>query len=103
MTGVDQSQVWLGEIPAAREHVLIENRHQPSTVHVHTYVDSRYKLTVYRDKPYGELFDLLDDPDEFHNLWEAPEAAELKTDLLLRFLHAEMAKEPLLMPRIAVA
>src|SRR5690606_2489675 len=51
MSGVDQSAVWLGEATKAREHVVVENRHEPTTIHVKTYVDARYKLTVYYNRP----------------------------------------------------
>ena len=47
MTGVDQSAVWRGEAAQARDHVIVENHHEPTTIHVKTYVDERYKLTVY--------------------------------------------------------
>jgi arylsulfatase A-like enzyme len=43
---------------AVRDHVIVENHHQPTTLHLKTYVNQRYKLTVYYNQPYGELFDL---------------------------------------------
>jgi arylsulfatase A-like enzyme len=103
MTGVDQSNVWRGDADAARDHVIVENHHQPTTVHAKTYVNRRYKLTVYYNQGYGELFDLQEDPDEYHNRWDDPVYAHVKSELLLKFLHAEMGKEPLWMPRVAVA
>jgi len=48
-------------------------------------------------------YDLQEDPGEYVNLWDHPEAQDLKRDLLLAFLHGEMAKAPLPMPRIAGA
>jgi uncharacterized sulfatase len=103
MTGVDQSAVWLGEEESTRSHVLVENRHQPTTIHVKTLVDERYKLTVYYNRDYGELFDLYDDPGEVNNLWNDPGYEYLKTRLIRELLNVEMGKEPLLMPRIAGA
>ena len=55
------------------------------------------------NQTYGELFDLNNDPKELKNLWDVPEAKELKSNLLLKMLHAELEKEPLFMPRIAPA
>src|SRR5205814_5970424 len=69
MTGVDQSKVWLGKEKEARDHVVVENRHQPTTIHVKTYVDDRYKITVYHNRSYGEIFDVKKDPGEINNLW----------------------------------
>lgn len=103
MTGVDQSGVWRGAAERAREHVVVENRQEPTTVHCKTYVTDRYKLTVYYDREYGELFDLEADPGEVHNRWDDPDYRELKGELFRDLLFAEMGAEPLWMPRIAVA
>src|SRR6266542_535339 len=77
-----------------RRYALVENRHQPTRVHLRTYVDQRYKITVYRDQPYGELFDLQDDPQEIHNRWDEPSAASLKSHLLLQAPHLALDREP---------
>jgi arylsulfatase A-like enzyme len=103
MTGRDQLAVWRGEVESARDHIIVENRHQPTTVHLKTYVDGRYKLTAYYNRPYGELFDLQADPGEVNNLWDDPDSRQLRAALTLKLLHAEMGKEPLWMPRIAGA
>jgi arylsulfatase A-like enzyme len=103
MTGVDQHDVLVGARDKIRDHVIVENHHQPTTIHLKTYFDGRYKITVYYNRDYGELFDLQDDPGEVRNLWNSTQHAALKARLLLKFLHAEMGKEPMWMPRIAVA
>jgi arylsulfatase A-like enzyme len=100
MTGVDQSAVWLGNKEQARDHILCENHHEPTTIHLKTYVDQRYKITVHYNREYGELFDLQEDPHEINNLWGNPDYAELKTKLLLKYIWAELGKEPMWMPRI---
>ncbi len=98
MTGIDQSPVWFGNTEAARDWAIVENHHQPTTIHARTYVDERYKLTVYCDRDYGEIFDLEDDPGEAQNLWHAPDALDLKLNLFERLLRAEFAKEETLTP-----
>jgi uncharacterized sulfatase len=103
MTGVDQTPVWRGEAESARNHVVVEHHHQPTTIHMKTYVDARHKLTVYWNQPYGELFDLLDDPGEVRNRWDDPAYAGLKAELTRKLLFAEMGKEPMWMPRVAGA
>jgi uncharacterized sulfatase len=100
MTGVDQKDVWLGRAEKARDHVIVENRHEPTTIHVKTYVNRRYKITAYYNREYGEMFDLDSDPGEVRNLWDDPQYAALKSGLLLNLIHAEMGKEPLWMPRV---
>lgn len=92
MQGVDQLDAWAGG-PAARDHAITENRFQPSTVHIRTYVEDRYKLTVYRDEQHAELFDLHDDPDELHNLAHDPAHAALRAEITRRFLDAELRRE----------
>jgi len=44
--------------------------------------NNAWKLVHFLDEPYGQLFDLLHDPDEVHNLWTDPEAASIKQELL---------------------
>lgn len=103
MTGVDQSEVWKGQSERARDHIICENHHEPTTIHLKTFVDERYKITVYFNQMYGELFDLQKDPKETNNLWEDPASRDLKEKLLLKYIWAELGKEPLWMPRISHA
>jgi hypothetical protein len=42
------------------------------------------------------------DPRELQNRWDDPAYAGVKTELLLRFVQAEIEREPTRMPRIAV-
>ena len=48
------------------------------------YFDGRYKLVIYHGKNFGELYDLVNDSKEFHNLWDKPEYASLKAELILK-------------------
>ena len=103
MQGVNQLDTWCGKSDSARDHIICENRHEPTLVHLRTYVDERYKITVYRDHEYGEIFDLEDDPGELKNLWDSPDHMALKAKLLHRFMLAELEREPTRMNRIAGA
>lgn len=103
MTGKSQWATLKGDAQPVRDHVIVENHHQPTTLHLKTYVNKRYKLTVYYNQTYGELFDLEQDPGEINNLWNDPGSQMLKQDLLLKYIHAELGKEPMWMPRIAGA
>lgn len=48
-----------------------------------TMVRSReWKLVHFLDEPFGQLFDLANDPEEVHNLWDDPGAAGTKRALL---------------------
>jgi len=104
MQGVNQRQAWeSGGAAAARDWAIVENRHQPTKLHLRTYINAHYKLTVWRGAAYGELFDLDADPGEIHNRWNDPAYAALKGQLLLEFVQADIAREPTRMPRIAGA
>lgn len=100
MTGVDQSRVWTGKASQARDHAICEFRHEPTAIHQKTYVGERYKITVYYNQTYGEIFDLQEDPGEIRNLWNDPAHAALKSELLLKYIWAELGKESMPMPRI---
>jgi arylsulfatase A-like enzyme len=103
MQGASRVADWTGAAGAARAWALVENRHNPTSVHLRTLVTERYKITVYRQHDYGELFDLQADPGELHNRWDDPAYAAVKQALLLRFIQAEIEREPTRMPRIAGA
>jgi uncharacterized sulfatase len=103
MTGVDQSRVFTGEAGPKRPHAICEFHHDPTTVHLKTMIEERYKITVHYNRDYGELHDLEKDPDEMVNLWDDPASQGIKQELIMRFLHAELGKESMAMPRIAHA
>lgn len=103
MTGVSQLEVWQGARDTARDYAVCEFRHQPTKLHLRTLVEKRYKLTVYRHQPYGELFDLRDDPDERRNQWDNPAFAEVKCQMMRRMVDAALDCEPTRYPRIAGA
>jgi len=103
MVGRNALPVWQSEAHTLRDDLLVEFRHQPNTIHLRTLVGPRYKITIYRGQPYGELYDLEEDPGEINNLWDDPAASEIKADLIRRMLDASMEAEPLWMPRIAGA
>ena len=101
--GVSQKDVWLGAAESARDWASCEHHHERGAIHLRTYVNLRYKITVYDHMDCGDLFDLLEDPEELHNLWDDPACAELKTQMLYEFVFAEMRKEPKFMPRVYAA
>lgn len=103
MQGVNQLPVWEGESASARDEVIVEFRHQPTKIHLRTLVTARYKMTIYRDQNYGELFDLLHDPDERRNLWDDAATAGVKAELFEQLAYAEMRREPMPFQRIAGA
>ncbi|ASJ75652.1 sulfatase [Granulosicoccus antarcticus] len=103
LQGISQIPVWTGEKSEVRDFALCENRHNPHMPHLVTYIGKRYKITVYKEGEFGELFDLETDPDELQNLWDLPSAANIKKALLQDFVQGLLKSEPMSMPRIAHA
>jgi len=61
-------------------------------------VTKRWRYTVYRDQPWGELYDLQADPSETHNLWDSPAHKDTRAHLSERLTHhliAQMDESPL--------
>ncbi|MEM7291254.1 MAG: sulfatase-like hydrolase/transferase, partial [Pseudomonadota bacterium] len=58
--------------------------------HVHSIHDGRYRLSVFQDMEWGELYDLHSDPGEFNNLWDHSEMREIKTHMLECLVRAEI-------------
>ncbi len=103
MQGVSQLDVWQGEAERARDSVFVENRHQPTAVHLRSYIDQRYKMTVYRGRDEGELYDLQEDPAELRNRFAEPGCEHLRASLYHDWAQAEIAREPTRYPRISHA
>lgn len=51
---------------------------------------ARYKLSVYHDKNLGELYDLLEDPWEFEDLWDSPDHQQIKNQLIHESFNAHV-------------
>jgi arylsulfatase A-like enzyme len=103
LQGVSQRDVWLGHADHARRFAICENRHNPDNPHVVSYVNARHKISVYRSGTDGELFDLIEDPGEVHNLWHDPSAHSIKQAMLQEMVQGMLASEPMKMPRLASA
>ncbi len=58
---------------------------------VHTIVHDRWRLSLYLGKCPNELFDLEDDPEEMRNLWNVPDYAAVKADLVERLAEMEIS------------
>ncbi len=54
------------------------------------YRNRKYKLSVYHGHDIGELYDLEEDPWEFNNLWEDPDYAKLKAELIYKSFDAHV-------------
>ena len=62
----------------------------PGEMTMRTLVDKRWRITLYRGVPWGELYDLQADPHELHNLWDEPESASARLELTERLAQKMM-------------
>lgn len=60
-------------------------------VRMRSLLTQRHRLSVYDGVPWGELYDLVEDPHEMRNLWDEPAARELRHALFERALRAMMS------------
>jgi arylsulfatase A-like enzyme len=63
---------------------------RPYASHANMIYDGRYKLVVYHGHEVGELYDLQNDPHEFHNLWDNPAHLPVKYEQMKRLFDALM-------------
>ncbi|MCY3877852.1 MAG: sulfatase-like hydrolase/transferase [Rhodobacteraceae bacterium] len=58
-------------------------------------VTESHRLTIYKGLGFGELYDLVDDPDETHNIWDDAAAKDIKSDMMMALNQAMLgAIEP---------
>lgn len=58
---------------------------------VHTLRWDRWRLSVFDNVEWGELYDLVDDPGEFQNLWNDKNYSTTRAQLTERLLREEIA------------
>jgi len=75
-----------------RQGVLIEDEVQrvlfgfARPPRLRTLVTQRWRLTLYAEATWGELYDLRDDPHECRNLWSDKAHAEVRSDLMAELI-----------------
>lgn len=75
-----------------RKHTIVELR-ATKNIYQQTFITNQYKLVIYEQETYGELYDLLDDPNQYNNLWDIEEFQKLKTELMQQMIQARMKEE----------
>lgn len=82
--------------PSGRVAVLVEENQQRAylgfedPVRVRTVVTKSHRLSVFQEGEWGELYDLVADPDETRNLWDEPTSKDLRSQLMEQLVHLLM-------------
>ncbi len=86
-----------GDVPSVRDELLIEEEGQrvylgfSGRVRMRSLVTARHRLSVYDGVPWGELYDLGEDPHETINLWDDAGAKKVRAELMERFARTMLA------------
>ena len=64
----------------------VEDEEDDLILRVKMLVTPKWKLLHYGSAPYGELYDVENDPQDEHNLWDDPSCADVKRALCDRLL-----------------
>ena len=79
---------------AVREVVFVEQATQFTNYlgideikFIHSIITDEWRLTVWQSESWGELYHISEDPEEMRNLWDDPEFAVVKGQLMLQLIH----------------
>ena len=92
-----------GNIQTYKDSVYIEFDSSLFNARQRQIRTKEWALTYCSGEEYGMLFDLENDPDELHNLWDNQACGKIKTELLLRLLSETSSADDWLPPRRAMA
>jgi hypothetical protein len=90
------------QVDTVQDSVVIENDEDYLGLRLRTLITQAHKITTYTGhrgpEPYGELFDLANDPHELHNLWISRAHAKLRRQLIEQ-LHYRLTETDIALPR----
>jgi len=93
-----------GETASVRDAVLSELDEDYLGLQLRTLITDNAWMTVYGgDRNRGELFDLTQDPNQLHNLWDDPGAASLKAEMQSRMMYEVIESDSALPRRLTHA
>lgn len=90
--------ILVGEQERTQDSVLTEFDADYLGLRLRTLITDTHQMTIYAGQPYGELFDLIDDPGQLHNRWDDPAMKGTRAELTERLLH-RLAETDNVLPR----
>ena len=92
-----------GREPAIRDSAIITHDDDRLGLRLRTLITDSHRLTWYGGHPFGELFNLKDDPQELYNLWDIPAYRPLRNELAVHLLDQVVMSDLRLPRRLSVA
>lgn len=80
------------------DSVIAENDEDYLGMRQRTIITQSYHLTCYIGEPYGELFDLREDPGQLHNRWDDPSMRRTRDSLIGEMMY-RFAETDSVLPR----
>jgi len=80
----------------ARDSMVIEDDQQRASLglgsgsRMRTLVTQRWRMTIAQNDPYGELYDLANDPHEMDNLFEDAVHRGVRAELMEKLAYRQM-------------
>ncbi|HPC43668.1 MAG TPA: sulfatase-like hydrolase/transferase [Candidatus Latescibacteria bacterium] len=91
--GISLAPYLRGQETYARDEALTENDDDYLGERLRTLVTGEWKITAYAGRPWGELYDRVNDPHETRNLWDDPAFRGPRDEMRLRLLDHLMRRE----------
>lgn len=88
--GISQQPVAAGYAQRVRDSAMTSYDAHDRGVHAKCLRTDKYKLVIFADETYGELFDLESDPQERQNRFDDPAYSGIKQQLMERLIHRLM-------------
>jgi arylsulfatase A-like enzyme len=85
-----------GHASPSRDSMVIEDDQQRAVLghragaRLRTIVTERWRMTIGQDDPYGELYDLINDPHEMDNLFDEPGHRATRAELMEKLVYRQM-------------
>jgi arylsulfatase A-like enzyme len=96
MQGISLLPAIAGTAVATRESLVIEDDQQRALLgyqtpsRMRTLITPRWRMTIAQDDPWGELYDLANDPHEMDNLFEDPGHRDVRGRLMEELAYRQM-------------
>jgi arylsulfatase A-like enzyme len=97
--GMSLMPVIEGRAEKAHDGIIVEYGGQapfmgkPGPMAMRSLITRDWRITIYRDHEWGELYDLANDPWEKVNLWDDPAHAKARGEMAERFARAVLDHE----------